>query len=1481
MRREHQQRQKPGERWKWTAALVFAFAPGLFASHVEPLPPLERASWIWAAESNTVCELRKVFTLDTSPTNASVLITADNGYELRVNGALVGSDTGAASEVWQSVERYDITSRLVKGRNILGIHGIDLGGVRGVIAAVRIEVKGRPPLELVTDETWRVSREGQAVDYSHPEFVEGPEWGDAKMLGPMGLAPWGRVAWSEAGERARAKALSASRLDLAQPDKDFDWPEAVAFLGEDCSVYVPLRADAWGVAFRVGDWSRAYTEFDLPCPSKIGRKLYTLTWQAAVPKRNGRRHPDPLPQEREKRSPRASRTNTPNVSTRSSVNQQETAIAWRAANSTASSATLSLSLGERAGVRASQTSDSHSHNVPHLRLLLDAGSGVLGSPSAAFDGRSLLVAAALGGEKFFHLYRVPLDGTPPQRLTDGPFHDIDPAELPDGRIVFTSTRIGTFEEYHQPPSRALFRMNADGSDIHLITATPIFDNEPKVMANGRIAFIRTDNFFDRGKVETHLHSVRPDGTDGLAEFAANVGPDYGVRLRAFGFGSPAPLPDGRLAYISSHGNFIGASGSPQREQHRLPGQLGDLAPLPDGRLLCTVLRPDGKRMTSDALGVIDPRDNLVVSLFESKTGSIHSPVFLGARARPPVIPDYVDRARADKPGATGFLFCQDARFTTKSKAGWERVRAIRVLGAVPLTTRSSHSHIVHVGHETVELGTVPLAPDGSFSVEVPADMPLALQAVDAEGRSELNEMSWLYVRPGERRSCIGCHQPREAAPSFAGRTADALRAPPVKLLGQGDPHRSRGNNPGVTGMMDLQFERFRECASLNRNTLRDPPNASRRDELAALVRQLRGADEGQKISAAQRLALLREHEAAPALAGALKEPGRETRLAAALALAACGTRDSVEPLLAALDDKDPVVAQAANVALENLTAHAEPSGAAAKWKSWLASNSCDAIEAELVASLQHSAKREDMSELARPHPGPLPPEREKRPPRSGEGVTLGPSAHSAPKSATAVSAQRASNRFATADAHSLSPGERAGVRASVINHPPRAVIVALGHIVADPARAALRDFVRAEAARNPYPPFVNDNRTDNFTFAAASPLNPRTLQEAVRALGQLRDTNALLLLRELLSKNLEPRTGNLFLAEAVIESLGRIGSPDAETTLIDTFAALKDYWHYVGWYSDHPALYACHSSPIHARIIAALDAIGSTRAGTIVPQLIRSVPTDPDRGLFLQNDDYETLVGRLLRRSGRGNEVVETCLALLADPLAKPAQDIKLALSTTHPAWGGHPGPENRSAQILSLACRDTAAEPRVRAAFARFRAMPEEPISRTLGNPTWTPIRHWTLFYLARALGNLHDRTSVDTLVAVLSDDLNEARHGRPDPSQPEIHLLHLDYTPCWRAAAAWALGEIGDRRARAALLGAVRNLDNATDVRHAAATALGKVAVESDLSELSKLAADYPEVSVRKVLQSACARIGGTKDGEATVSITSVNEEVRTAAR
>lgn len=1295
-------------------ALVLGASP-LFAGESAgekspgPLPPFEKASWIWAGEKDDVIQCRHAVVLDEKPTAASVLITADNGYELYVNGTSVGFDVGVDGDVWSSVERWDITSRLARGKNVIGIRGTDLGGIRGLVAAVRIEVPGRPPLELVTDSTWRVSLKGDPVDYSHPEFIEDSEWVNATVLGPLGMAPWGKLAYAGSTGGRKPATATRSALVMTKPAPDFAWPSGVAFVTDDCSVYVPLRGDAWGVCFRVGDWSRAYTEFDIPCPVKIGRKLCVLQPLG----------PDAKP-----------------------------------------------------------------------RLLVDAGKGALGSPSVAYDGQSLLVAMARDGESFFHIYRVPLDGGSPQRLTDGPYHDIDPSELPDGRIVFTSTRIGSFEEYHNPPSRALFAMQADGTRIEPITFTPIFDNEPKVMADGRIAFVRTDNFFDRAKVETQLHVIRPDGTDGLTEIGAHVGPDYGVRLRAFGFGSPAPLPDGKLACISSRGNFIAAPGGGEESYQPLPGGLGDLAPLPDGRLLGTVLRPGMRQMYSDALAVIDPRDNSVVSVYESPTKSIHSPVFLGPRQRPPVLAETIDRQRVGKPGATGFLNCQNVRFTRKGKADWQQIRAIRVLGAIALTTRSSHSHIVHAGHQTVELGTVPIAPDGSFSIEVPADLPIALQAVDAEGRSELNEMSWIYVRPGERRSCLGCHHSRNATPPRGGDLPQALRVRPLKLVGQGQPHRFRGNNSGVTGMMDLQFERFRETASLNRYSApASAPLLTGKQEVAAQIAQLHNGDEGERISAAQRLSLFRARAAAPELAKQLQDTSREVRSAVALALAACGTRESVPPLLDALADEDPVVAQAAAIALENLTGYAEPfqpfvspaerQAQVAKWRAWFQAHDWAAIENSLIAR------------IANP--------------------------------------DRALQRRA---------------------------LVALGHTGGEAGRAALRQFVTVEKAKNPYPPFENSNRTDSFTYGAESPFNPRTLQEATRAIGQLQDVAALPLLREILAQNIDPKTANLYLAEATIEALGLLGTPEAEAALIEIFGKLLPYWDYVGWYSDHPALYACHNSPLHARIMEALDAIGSTKTGGIAPHLIRSVPTDPDRALFPENDDYETLLGRVLRRSGRGDELIETCLALLGDAQAKATDDLKQAVSTTFGAWAGQPAPDNRAAQILSAVCRDAKYEPRIRAVYEAYRAKPEDAISRPLGNPSWIPQRHWVLFYLGRALGNVADRGSVDTLLASLKPELNEARHGHPDPSEPNIHFLQLEYTPCWRATAAWALGRIGDRRAAVTLLNVVSDLKNATDVRHAAAESLGKLADPATLEATKQLAQDYPEHSVRKSLLRAVAQ-------------------------
>ncbi len=1341
-----------------TTVVVLAMAGLLSSWCAASAAPLamnfDGAKWIWFSPGaempldgipGGVIYFRKTLTLpeDAKVEAAEVIATCDNLFAMYLNGKGVG-ESGLGSNAWGSPKRWDISAMLKPGENVVAIEGINtVPGPASLIVKIVVRLTDGSQIELVSDPTWMCTEKDrprwQEMDFDHTH------WNNPRVMGEYGAAPWGRVtapataekggqsvgAVHKAAQAAIRQAASQGRstyLVEAEPEADYPWPEAIAFVGDDCSLYRPVGAaqnkyDSLSVTIFNPRNSRAFPEHDLPAPMKVGRKLYVL--KPAKP-----------------------------------------------------------------GVEP--------------RVLLDAGTGALGSPSVTYDGKSILLSMAYDGEPFYHIYRVPAEGGKPEKLTDGPFHDIDPVELPDGRIAFTSTRIGTFEEYHNPPSRSLFVMNAEGRAIEPLTNTIIFDNEPEVLADGRIVFIRSDNFFDRGKVETLLHAIHPDGTTGYTEFGLDIGPDYGGRLRANNVGSPAPMADGRLAFTSGPGITVGRLGSKRKGHSNFRIAAGDVAAMPDGRLLCTtasrmsveVIVGTEKRTIQDTrykkIAVFDPDSPVpaLTVLFDSPAAPLHSPVYLGATRRPPILADKVNRRIEGTTGATGFLYCQNARFTQKTTAGWSHVRAIRVLAGTGLTVRSSHSYIVHAGNETIELGTVPLAPDGSFAVEVPADTPIALQAVDAEGRSELNEMSWIYVRPGEARGCVGCHHTRQATPICQTPMPVAMRVPPLKLLGQGRPHRFRGNNPAVTGLMEMQFDRYREVAGINRHSETSDPLGTSVDEVAELIAQLSGDNTGLKISAAQRLSIYRDPTAAGPLAKSLGDDNREVRVASAFALAACGTRESVQPLLEALTDQDPLVAQAASVAIENLTGHAEKFNAyvtakkreqqARAWRQWFEGTTWEAIE----QSLAERIKSDDRDVVRR-------------------------------------------------------------------------AAVALGHTGSAASREVLRQYVTEQREINPLPAWRKAGHVgDAARFNSLAAVNPRTLQAATRTLGYLGDTESVAMLAETIDNNRDSNTANLFLTEVAVEALGRIGTPEAETALIKAFPTLEDYPRYTYWYGDHEALMACHASPVHYFIIEALDKLASTKAAEIVPHLIMSVPVDPDRALLLGNDDYETLVGRVIRRQGVEEAVVETCLAILGDPNGKETKEIADALAKVHRCWGGHPDQENRAAQILSFVCRDKKYESRIREALDRYRALPTEiPRVFDTGIPVVLklPTKHWVCFFLARTLGEMRDPRSAASLIAILEQEAPEAANGRPDPLGPGVLFLHNDLTPCWRAAVAWALGRIGDRRAVPVLLEVAASAENAPDTRHSAAVALGQIADPASLRAIERLAAGHPEISTRRALLRA----------------------------
>jgi hypothetical protein len=110
--------------------------------------------------------------------------------------------------------------------------------------------------------------------------------------------------------------------------------------------------------------------------------------------------------------------------------------------------------------------------------------------------------------------------------------------------------------------------------------------------------------------------------------------------------------------------------------------------------------------------------------------------------------------------------CAPARF----------VRATRAV-APPQSAMGLRSAIGETEFEQVQiLGYAPVEPDGSFKLHVPADTPLALSIIDAKGRSLQTHLNWIQVRPGERRTCDGCHSPRRGASLNSGEVVNATPA---------------------------------------------------------------------------------------------------------------------------------------------------------------------------------------------------------------------------------------------------------------------------------------------------------------------------------------------------------------------------------------------------------------------------------------------------------------------------------------------------------------------------------------------------------------------------------------------------------------------------------------------------------------------------------------------------------------------------------
>ena len=139
-------------------------------------------------------------------------------------------------------------------------------------------------------------------------------------------------------------------------------------------------------------------------------------------------------------------------------------------------------------------------------------------------------------------------------------HDVAPHYLPDGRIVFSSTRQrqskATLTDEGKPQFSALDEdrnewafvlhvMGPDGSGIRQISSNQSHDLDPSVLPDGRIVFSRWDN---AGSSAIHLYSVNPDGSGLQLLYGANSH-STGSGGSPVQFTSTRARPDGRLVSL--------------------------------------------------------------------------------------------------------------------------------------------------------------------------------------------------------------------------------------------------------------------------------------------------------------------------------------------------------------------------------------------------------------------------------------------------------------------------------------------------------------------------------------------------------------------------------------------------------------------------------------------------------------------------------------------------------------------------------------------------------------------------------------------------------------------------------------------------------------------------------------------------------------------------------------------------------------------
>jgi hypothetical protein len=452
-------------------------------------------------------------------------------------------------------------------------------------------------------------------------------------------------------------------------------------------------------------------------------------------------------------------------------------------------------------------------------------------------------------DSYYHLFEMNVDGTGLKQLTVGKYNDFDGRYLPDGRIVFLSTRRGHAIQYTQkhvdatqkdkelPESYVrcggdtrrpvavytLHTIAADGSSMKTISPFEMFEWTPAVANDGRIIYARWDYIDRSNQPYMGLWSTNPDGTSPSHVFK-NYTESPNTVFEA------VPIPHSRKLVFTGGAHHANTGGT----LVLLDPSVGEDGPAPMTRLTPEVPFPETETRSHDkrylshyyaspwplsettfltawsweglishfqqspgnGMGVYyyDIHGNLEL-LCADEAYQVQHPIPLRARPVPPIIQSQLPASAPLK----GTFMLTDVYNSRQKLPDGSKVTHLRLVAVPPKTHPRMNFPEIGLTRDDpgkCVLGTVPVEKDGSAYFEAPSNMTLFFQALNEEGLVIQTMRSATYLQPGNVLSCNGCHEDRHAAQQPMLKTTLASQRAPSKI------------SPDCEGSAPFRFDRL-------------------------------------------------------------------------------------------------------------------------------------------------------------------------------------------------------------------------------------------------------------------------------------------------------------------------------------------------------------------------------------------------------------------------------------------------------------------------------------------------------------------------------------------------------------------------------------------------------------------------------------------------------------------------------------------------